>query len=164
MFSTHRLYIRKITLEDAPSLFELMNDEDWITNIGDRGIATIEDAENYIKTRFLQTYEESQIGFYAVTLKASHDFVGIAGLIKREGLDFIDIGYGLLPNFRGHGYAFEATKMIYDHGLKDLALEKIVGIVNPNNQASISILEKLGLCFEKMIQLPHENEKIMLFS
>lgn len=164
MLSSDRLHLRKITVKDAPFLFQLMNDPAWISNIGDRGIQTIEEAEKYIKTTFLKTYEESSICFYALTLKSTKQFIGIAGLIDRDGLDFIDIGYGLLPDFRGYGYAYEASKVMYDHGLNDLHLEKIVGIVNPDNQASIIILKKLGLKFEKMIQLPDENKKIMLFS
>lgn len=164
MLSSDRLKLRKITLEDAPSLFTLMTDKDWILNIGDRGLKTIADAEKYIEDKFHKTYVTSDIIFYAITLKSTQEFIGIAGLIERDGLDHIDIGYGLLPNFRGHGYAFEATKVVYDHGLINLQLEKIIGIVNPDNLASISILKKLGLRFEKMIQLPDENEKIMLFS
>lgn len=164
MLSSDRLKLRKITVEDAPSLFTLMNDKDWILNIGDRGLKTIVDAENYIEEKFHKAYESSEIIFYALTLKSTQEFIGIAGLIDRDSLDNIDIGYGLLPEFRGHGYAFEATKVVYDHGLINLQLEKIIGIVNPDNEASISILKKLGLNFEKMIQLPDENEKIMLFS
>lgn len=164
LFSTDRLHIRKITLKDAPFLFKLMNDKDWIQNIGDRGVHSIDDARNFIKNRFLTSYLEKGFGFYALTLKSGKEFIGIAGLIDREGLDFVDIGYGLLPQYRGYGYAFEATKAIYDFGLKSFELEKIIAIVNSNNQASINLLNKLGLHFEKMIQLPDENQEIMLFS
>jgi len=164
LFSTERLHIRKITLKDATCLYELMNDKDWIQNIGDRGVHSIADAEEYITNKFLRSYRESSIGFYALTLKSTQNFIGIAGLIDRDGLDFVDIGYGLLPKYRGLGYAFEATKAIYDHGLINLELEKIIAIVNSDNQSSINILKKLGLRFEKMIQLPDENKKIMLFS
>ena len=164
ILSTERLTLAEITINEAGFIHELMNDKDWILNIGDRGLKTIADADKYIEEKFYKTYETSDLIFYALTLKSTQEFIGIAGLIDREGLDHIDIGYGLLPEFRGHGYAFEATKVVYDHGLNNLQLEKIVGIVNPDNKASISILKKIGLNFEKMIQLPDENEKIMLFS
>ena len=164
IIKTDRLLINRITLDDAAFILELMNDKDWIKNIGDRGMTTIEDAEEYIRTRFLKTYEESNIGFYGLVLKNSKEVIGIAGLVDREGIDHVDIGYGLLPNFRGKGYAFEATKAIYDYGYNHLKLEKIVAIVNPDNPTSIQLLSKLGLEFEKMVRFPDEEKDIMLFS
>ena len=104
------------------------------------------------------------IGFYAVRLKSTNVFIGVAGLIDREGLDNVDIGYGFLPEYRGQGYAFEATKIIFDYGLNDLKMKKIDAIVNPDNKASIHLLEKLGLRYEKMVRLPDEDKDIMLFS
>ncbi len=164
LLKTDRLLINRITLDDAAFILELMNDKDWIKNIGDRGMTSIEDAEAYIKTRFLKTYEESNLGFFGLITKNSKEVIGIAGLVDREGIDHVDIGYGLLPNFRGKGYAFEATKAIYDYGYKQLKLEKIVAIVNPDNPTSIQLLSKLGMEFEKMVRLPDEEKDIMLFS
>jgi len=104
------------------------------------------------------------LGFFGLITKNSKEVIGIAGLVDREGVDHVDIGYGLLPNFRGKGYAFEATKAIYDYGYKQLKLEKIVAIVNPDNPTSIQLLSKLGMEFEKMVRLPDEEKDIMLFS
>lgn len=161
---TNRLLINKITLDDAAFILKLMNDKDWIKNIGDRGIRTIEDAEEYIRTRFLKTYTESDLGFYGLVLKNSRQIIGVAGLIDRDGIDHVDIGYGILPEYRGKGYAFEATKAVYDYGYNELKLKKIVAIVNPENPSSINLLSKLGLEFEKMVRLPDEEIDIMLFS
>ena len=162
--STDRLLINRITLDDADFILKLMNDKDWIKNIGDRGIRTIEEAKEYIRTRFLKTYNEAGFGFYSLILKDTQQIIGIAGLVDREGIDDIDIGYGMLPEFRGKGYAFEATKAVFEYGYKDLKLDKIVAIVNPDNPGSIKLLSKLGLKFEKMIRLPDEEIDIMLFS
>ena len=164
IIKTERLLINRITLDDAPYILELMNDKDWIRNIGDRGMKSIEDVEEYIRTKFLKTYEESNIGFYSLILQKSHEFIGIAGLVDREGIDYIDIGYGLLPDYRGKGYALEASQAIYDYGYKELKIEKIVAIVNPDNSSSIQLLSKLGLKFEKMVRFPDEEKDIMLFS
>ena len=165
LLSTDRLHLREITLNDAPFLFKLMNDKDWIQNIGDRGVHSVDDARNYISTRFLTSYDEKGFGFYAMTLKSNKKIIGIAGLIDRKGLDYIDIGYGLLPQYRGNGYAFEATKAIYDFGLDSLELPKIIAIVNPDNQSSINLLNKLGLHFEKMIQVwdKRSRNKVIFF-
>jgi len=164
VMSTDRLLINRITLDDADFILKLMNDKDWIKNIGDRGIRTIEEAKEYIRTRFLKTYNEAGFGFYSLILKDTQQIIGIAGLVDREGIDDIDIGYGMLPEFRGKGYAFEATKAVFEYGYKDLKLDKIVAIVNPDNPGSIKLLSKLGLKFEKMIRLPDEEIDIMLFS
>ncbi|MEL4456268.1 GNAT family N-acetyltransferase [Lutimonas vermicola] len=164
VLSTERLLIKKITPADAPFLLELMNDKDWIENIGDRGIKTIEQAQVYITNRFLKSYEEKGFGFYGIVLKESSEMIGTAGLVHREGLDAVDIGYGMLPAFRGKGYAFEATKAVFDYGYNVLRLDKIVAIVNPSNKSSIKLLEKLGLRYEKMVRLPDEDKDIKLFS
>ena len=164
LLSTDRLHINKITLKDAPFILALMNDKDWIKNIGDRGIRTIEQAEEYINSKFLKSYEEEDLGFYGVVLIESGEMIGTAGLIDRDGLDHVDIGYGFLPEYRGKGYAFEAAKAIYDYGYEVLALDKIVAIVNPENEGSIQLLHKLGLTFEKMVRLPGEDQDIKLFS
>jgi len=164
VITTERLYLRRITLKDAPAILKLLNDKDWILNIGDRCIRTETQAEEYIKTRFLKSYKEQGFGFYAVILKASGEFIGTAGLVDRDGLDHVDIGYGFLPEFRGKGYAYEATSAIYDYGYEVLKLDKIIAIVNPDNKGSIKLLEKLGLVFEKMVRLPDEDKDIKLFS
>lgn len=164
LLTTKRLVIRKITLNDAPFILELINDKDWISNIGDRNVKTIEEAEAYISETFLKTYQESSFGFYGVAIKNSGQLIGTVGLIDREGIDHVDVGYGLLPAYRGKGYAIEATKAMYNYGYDTLSIDKIVAIVNPDNDDSIKLLKKLGLTFEKMVKLPDEEKDIKLFS
>ncbi len=164
ILSTERLTISKITLKDASFLRELMNDKDWIQNIGDREIHSDEDAENHIKERFFKSYDEFGFGFYVLRLKSNNERIGTAGLIDRDGIEGIEIGYGLLPAYRGKGFAFEATQAIFNYAKNDLMLDKLVAIVNPLNKKSIVLLEKLGLRFEKMVQLPGEEKEIKYFS
>jgi len=164
ILSTDRLVISKFTLDDASFIRELMNDKDWIKNIGDRGIHTDQDAENYIKDRFFKSYEEKGFGFYLLRLKSSHERIGTAGLVDREGIEGIEIGYGMLPAYRGKGYAFEAAKAIVRYAKNDLNIAKLVAIVNPDNDKSIVLLEKLGLRYTKMVQLPGEEKEIKYFS
>jgi len=141
-----------------------MNDPDWILNIGDRQINNLEDAEKFIANRFIKSYNQNGFGFYILRLIEDDSPIGICGLIKRDGLDHVDIGYALMPEFRGNGYAFEATKVVYAYGVNHFKLDRIVAIVNPGNKKSEQILEKLGLKFEKMITLPNETKEIQLFS
>ena len=164
ILKTSRLYLSKINKKDASFLYQLMNDPDWILNIGDRQINNLEDAENFIANRFIKSYKENGFGFYILRLIEDDSPIGICGLIKRDGLDHVDIGYALMPEFRGNGYAFEAAKVVYTYGLNHFKLDKIVAIVNSGNKKSEQILEKLGLQFEKMITLPNETKEIQLFS
>lgn len=164
ILSTDRLTISRFTLEDASFIRELMNDKDWIQNIGDRGIRTNQDAENYIKDRFFKSYKENGFGFYLLRLKSSNERIGTAGLVDREGIEGIEIGYGMLPAYRGKGYAFEATKAIMHYAKNNLNISEIVAIVNPDNVKSIVLLEKLGLHYTKMVQLPGEEKEIKYFS
>ena len=97
-------------------------------------------------------------------LKSTNERIGTAGLIDRDGIEGIEIGYGLLPVYRGKGYAFEATQAIFNYAKNDLMLDKIVAIVSPLNEKSIVLLEKLGLRYEKMVQLPGEDKEIKYFS
>ncbi len=92
IITTDRLLINRITLDDATFILKLMNDKDWIKNIGDRGMRSIEDAEAYIRIRFLKTYKESNFGFYCLILKRSQQLIGIAGFVDRDRIDDIDIG------------------------------------------------------------------------
>lgn len=164
ILNTERLTLSKITLKDAGFLLELMNDKDWIQNIGDRGVYSLEDAENYIKERFFKSYEVYGFGFYVIRLQSSGEAIGTAGLIDREGIEGVEIGYGLLPAYRGKGYAYEAAEAVYDYAKNILNIAKIVAIVAPNNTKSIFLLERLGLRYEKMVTLPGEEKEIKYFS
>lgn len=164
ILSTERLIISKFTLSEASFIRELMNDKDWIKNIGDRGVRTLEDAENYIKNKFFASYDKYGFGFYVIILKTTQERIGTVGLIDREGIEGVEIGYGMLPAFRGKGYAFEAAEAILNHARNTLRIDRIVAIVNPNNQDSIHLLEKLGLRYEKMVRLPGEKKEIKYFS
>lgn len=164
VLQTERLCMRWFTIQDAPFLLKLLNDKDWIRHIGDRGIKSLTDAEDYIQTKFLKNYQDKGFGFYAIELKRSNELIGTAGIVDREGLDHVDIGYGFLPEYRGNGYAFEAAKAIQTYALDILKIDPIVAIVNPDNKGSIRILEKLGLQFEKKVRLEGEDKDIALYS
>ncbi len=164
ILETKRLLICKATIEDAPFYLQLMNDETWIQNIGDRGLKTVQDAENYIVNKIQKHYLDHGFGFYTVKLKTDLTNIGMTGLINREGLDHVDIGYAFLPKYTGKGYAFEATKAVFDYGKNQLKINPIIAIVNGSNAASQKLLKKLGLSFEKWVQLPNEDQKIQYFS
>ena len=152
VINTERLILRKFTLSDASFMLELLNTPDWLRFIGDRNVYTIEQTEQYLLNGYLKSYETHGFGFYAVMLKETEELIGMCGLIKRETLEDVDIGFAFLPQFMGKGYGFEASCATLHYAQNVLKLEKIIAIVDPENEVSIALIKKIGLRFEKMIQ------------
>ena len=163
LIETTRLRLREITRDDAPFLCELMNEPEYIANVADRGIRTHDDARQWIMKKILPSYQRFGFGSYLVELKETGVAVGLCGLIKRESLDDVDIGYAILQRFAGKGYAYESAAAVIAYGRKTFALPRIIGLTSPKNTVSIHLLEKLGLQFEKMVQLPEFESPSMLF-
>ena len=164
VIETERLILRKFTLDDAAFMLELLNTPAWLRFIGDKNVRTLEEAEQYLLDGNIRSYREYGFGFYVVVIKETNESLGICGIVKRQGLDDIDIGFGFLPQFIGKGYGYEAASAVLDYALNDLKIKRIVAIVDPENEASISLIKKIGLQFEKMIQLSNKDIELMLFA
>ncbi len=161
---TERLILRKVNLLDASFMLELLNDPSFVENIADRGVRTERDAEHYLMKGPLRSYRENGFGMYLVEEKKTGLPLGVCGLVKRSGLDDIDIGFAFLPRYWRNGFAFEASKAVLDHALGFMGLKRLVGITNQNNLGSIRILEKLGMKYERMVILPGESVEIRLYA
>ena len=111
-------------------------------------VNSIEDAENYILNRFAPQIERLGFGNYILITKDGNEKVGAVGIFEREGLDIVDIGYSLLEEFEGKGYAFEAAQKVKSIGMDDFGLTKISAIISKDNISSQKLIEKLGLRFK----------------
>jgi [ribosomal protein S5]-alanine N-acetyltransferase len=160
---TKRLTLRSFTLDDAPFIHELLNDPDWIRFIGDRGIRTLDDARRQISEKYMAAYARDGFGLMLVVRNADGASVGMCGLIRRVGLDDVDIGFAFLLRYRGQGIALEAARAALAHGGDVLKLTRVVGITLPANVASISLMEKIGLTFESQVTLPNDPETLHLY-
>lgn len=145
ILQSERLDFYALTVSDAELMLRLLNEESFIRNIGDRGVRTLEQALIYLQDGPLRSYQQHGFGMYRLVRKADGVNIGLAGLVYREYLGIPDVGYALLPEFSGAGYASEAALAVYQYGKTGLKLPQIVGIVAPDNQASKKILEKIGL-------------------
>jgi len=155
---TERLLLTDVTEDDAEFVVELLNDPGWIRNIGDRGVTTIEAARAYITERFGKSL------WLVVREAATREPVGMCGLVKgREGLNFPDIGYAYLARHAGHGYATEAAAVVLRHAQEVLRIGRIAAVTGPGNVASQRVLEKIGLRFVQMIDLPGYAEPSCYF-
>lgn len=164
VIQTDRLRLRKLTLADAPFIFELVNDPAFIRNIGDRGVRSLEDAERYIDRGPIASYARNGFGLWCVDLTATGERIGICGLIKRDALADVDLGYAYLPQYWGCGYATEAALACLEYARAPLGLKRLVAIVDPANQGSIRVLEKVGMKFERLIRLTPEDIELKFFA
>ena len=160
---TARLRIEELTEDDAGFTLSLLNDPAFIEHIGDRNVRDVEQARQYLLAGPLLSYREHGFGMYALRLKDSGELVGMCGLVKRPSLEDVDIGYALLPQFRGAGYAMEAAQRIKHWALEELGLRRLVAIVSPHNRASRQLLEQLGMRHEGMVTLAGDDESICLY-
>lgn len=164
ILDTERLRLREMTLEDAPFILELLNEPAFIQNIADKGVRTLEDARGYLEKGPMASYAKHGFGLFAVDLKASGEPIGICGLVKRDGLDDVDVGYAFLERHWSRGYAVEAAAATVEYGLEKVGLKRVVAITAPDNQGSIRVLERIGLRFEGMIELAQFGGKNRLFA
>lgn len=163
VLETARLRLRRFTPDDAEFILGLLNEPSFIANIGDRGVRTVEQARQFLIDGHIASYERNGYGHYLVELKDGHTPIGMCGLINREAIQEIDIGFALLPAFWSKGYAFEAASAVMEYGRAQLGLKRIVAVVSPGNNGSIRVLEKLGLHYAGTIRLTEGGEAVEFF-
>ncbi len=153
-----------MTLDDADLMLAIWNDPAFVRFVGDRGVRTLDEAKAAMVEGALRLYEQFGYGPYCVVQKSDRERIGICGLFRRDVLEDPDIGFALLPPFCGSGLASEAAQAVVAHARDDLGIETLTAIVSPENGASIALIEKLGLSFERGITMPGESEEISLYS
>ncbi|MBV9522649.1 MAG: GNAT family N-acetyltransferase [Alphaproteobacteria bacterium] len=164
VLETDRLILRRLGVEDAAFILELVNEPAWLRFIGDKGVKTLEDARAYIANGPAAMYAQYGFGLYLTALKASSTPIGICGLLKRDVLPDVDLGFAFLCRFWGNGYAFEAATGVLAHAKKELGLDRIVAVASPANCSSIKLLERLGLAFERRVRLAPDKPEAQLFA
>lgn len=164
VLTTDRLVLRHLSAEDAPFILRLLNEPSWLQYIGDKGVRTLADARRYIETGPVEMYGRLGFGLYQVCLSISDEPIGICGLLKRETLEDVDLGFAFLPEFWGNGYAREASAAVMSYGRSGLGLARIVAVTARDNGASRRVLEKLGFSFERSMHLEAGGEELLLYA
>jgi RimJ/RimL family protein N-acetyltransferase len=163
VLETERLVLREFGLDDAAFILELLNESAFLRFIGDKGVRTLADARDYLLKGPMESYRRFGFGLYLASLREDGAPIGMCGLVKRDGLDDVDVGFALRSRYWSRGYATEAAAGVLDHGRRTLHLGRIVAIANPDNLASIAVLEKIGLKFERMVRLSADAAELKLF-
>ena len=163
ILETERLTLGEFDLSDAKFTLQLLNTPAWLKFIGDKNVHNNQEAEEYLTNGPMTSYKKNGFGLWLVSLKESNKAIGMCGLIKRDYLEEIDIGFALMPEYEGLGYGFEMAKATMSYSRKILRIDKVVAITNENNEASIKLLNKIGLQLDKTVKTP-ENETVLLFT
>lgn len=142
---TPRLRLRWFTLDDAGFVLQLVNDPDWCRFVSDPGVRDEAAARTWMEGRLLAPYGTQGHGFWAVQHRASGALVGLCGLFKRDSLPALDVGYALLPAWRGQGLAQEAAAACVAYARDVLGVTRLLAVTNVDNAASGRVLEACGL-------------------
>ena len=161
---TERLHLRRLTTDDAALLIDVFTDPAFMRFVGDRNIRTVDQAKAFLEKGPFDSYRKYGFGHFVVTRKLDGARIGICGFVKRDALDDVDIGFSLLPPYRAQGYAFEAASAVMAYGWETLGFQRIVAIASPHNDASIRLLGRLGLTFERMVKLSEGGESLSLYA
>jgi RimJ/RimL family protein N-acetyltransferase len=162
VIQTRRLVLRQLELSDAEFILELLNEAPFLRFIGDKGVRTLGDACEYLLKGPIDSYGRHGFGLYATCLRDG-TLTGICGLVRREGLTDADVGFAFLSRHSSKGYATESAAAVLDHARRVLRLGRIVAITAPENFASIAVLGKIGLKFERMIRLDEHSPELKMF-
>jgi RimJ/RimL family protein N-acetyltransferase len=158
-----RLQLRKLALSDDEFILRLLNEPAFLRFIGDKGVRTRADARDYLAQGPIESYRRCGFGLYLASLLDGDVPIGICGLVKRDSLEDVDIGFALLSRFHSCGYATEAAAAVLSFGLRRLNLPRIVAITASDNRGSIAVLQKIGLKFERMVKLAEHAEALRLY-
>ena len=164
ILETERLRLRDLTVSDAEFILGLVNEPSFLANIGDKKVRTVEDAHRFIEEGPWAQHRERGYAQFLVELKENGEQIGVCGLLFREALGVSDVGGAFLPRCWRQGYGFEAATAVIEYGRSTLGLESIVGLTSPGNVASIKLLEKLGLSFERMVTMSENDPGTALYS
>jgi [ribosomal protein S5]-alanine N-acetyltransferase len=162
VFETERLIVRWLDVSDKDFILRLLNEPGWLKYIGDKGVRSLEDAENYILSGPRSMYERLGFGLFVAEIKETRLPIGLCGLIKRDGLEDVDLGFAFLEAHQSKGYAYEAAKGTMEYARK-FGLNRIVAITTKANASSSKLLEKLGMLLEGYVTLPNDTEEMKLY-
>jgi len=160
---TERLVIRELdSAIDAEFIFELLNTPKFIRYIGDRGVRSVKEAAAFVEDRYRASYREHGFGLYAVNLKTGNAPIGMCGFVKRDHLEYPDLGFAFLPEFEGKGYGFESADAMLRYGRDILGFKRVLAITSQDNDVSGKLLTKLGFAFGGICKTP-DGEQLKLF-
>ena len=163
MIVSERLQLRQLTLNDAPFILQLLNDPDWLKYIGDKQVHNLDEAKQYIENGPRLMHANHNVSLLLVETRLHGLAVGMCGLLKRDNLECPDLGFAFMPDYRGQGFALEASQSVLNYARAQLNLPKIAAMTALDNVPSICLLEKLGFKFSEVIKFDQNDPGTRLF-
>lgn len=163
VLTTERLSLRRVAIADAPFILGLFSEEQFLRFIGDKGLRSLDDARRYIRDVPLADYAAHNYGAYMVRRADTGTDIGLCGLYQRANLDAPDLGFAFIEASCGQGFAAEAARGVIAHARDDLHLREIAALVDPGNDRSRHLLDKLGFVRESSFRLPGETKDLCLY-
>jgi RimJ/RimL family protein N-acetyltransferase len=164
VLQTDRLILREFHRGDDAFVLRLLNEPSFKAYIGDKGVTTIDQAIGYLQSGPMASYARYGFGLWCMALHSGAQAIGMCGLLKRDYLDHVDLGYALLEQHCGQGYALEAAQAVVDYAGQTLGLCRVEAIVTRTNARSIRLLEKVGMHHDRRMQLPNDGADVELFA
>ncbi len=144
----------------------MCSDPDVMQYIGNGVTRTAEDAARYIES-FEKEWSEKGFGLFAIEVKKTGDFIGFTGLSSPnflpEVFPSIEIGWRYSKPSWGKGYASEAAITALSFGVDELGITDIVSIYQIGNEASMRIMQKLGMIFDRRTIDPTCNREVGVY-
>jgi RimJ/RimL family protein N-acetyltransferase len=164
VLETERLMLRRFDLGDAEFILGLLNEPSFLRYIGDKGVRTIEGARAYLQEGPIASYARFGFGLYLTLQKSDRTPIGMCGLLKRDALPDVDIGFAFLPRFWRRGFGLESARAVVEYGRTNLGLSRLLAVTSVDNHDSIRLLERLGLRFERLVRLSESGEELNLMA
>jgi RimJ/RimL family protein N-acetyltransferase len=151
ILETDRLLLREFVEEDAEPFLKLNSNPEVLRFVPDKPLLNLEQARQMLVDHPIADYRKYGFGRGACILKSTGEQIGFAGLKYLEELGEVDVAYRLLPSHWGLGLATEAALASVRFGFTQLGLKRIIGLVMPENIASVRVLEKTGLRYVEAV-------------
>jgi RimJ/RimL family protein N-acetyltransferase len=133
-------------LEDLDYLAALLADKDVMRYV-ENGVPISRQKSEEALYSIIRHWENHNFGRWAIVDKGSGEFIGFGGLRSLLGLP--EVVYHLAPSHWGKGLATEVARASLRFGFTDRHLERIVAVAKPENAASVHVMEKVGMSYEK---------------
>ena len=148
LFETDRLIVRQLREDDLEDFYTICSGGELMRYVGDGVPLTRDQVKGWVRTS-QENYRARGFGCSAAIEKATGRFVGYCGLVYPPGGTDVELIYGLEKRCWGLGLATELARAMIDYGLERCGLERIAASVDPENRASIRVLEKVGMRLER---------------
>jgi len=166
ILETNRLLLRHLVADDLDNLFTLYSDPE-IRRYFPEGTLTYEETKEELEWFLNGHPKHPELGLWATIHKESNQFIGRCGLLPWtiEGRYEVEVAYMIAKEYWGQGLGTEAAKAILQYGFEQLGLSRLICMIDPSNNASRRVAEKIGMTLEKeMDGFEGDNKPFLIYS